>query len=66
MRMGDYITCEQCEAYRKEIYDVNQDQNLTLAELKTRTGLIEKIMFAILGTLITGFAGTIFAVLSVG
>lgn len=64
--MDEYVTCEQCEKLRKEIYEVNQNQSITLAELQTRTGLIEKIMFAILGTLITGFAGTIFAVLSVG
>lgn len=66
MGNNDYVTCEQCQEYRDRLVLEDQEQNLTLTKLDTEMSFVEKIMWSILGVLISGFAGTIFAVLSLG
>ena len=63
---NDYVTCEQCQEYRDKLLIADQEQNLTLIKLDTEMSFVKKIMWSILGVLISGFAGTIFAVLSLG
>ena len=61
-----YVTCEECYEYRTEINERNNKQDLILTKLDTEVGMVKKIMYSILGVLISGFVGTIFAVLSIG
>lgn len=58
------VSREECEAYRNELIEVNNRQDITLAKVDTELSYIKKIMFSILSVLISGFAGTIFAILS--
>ena len=61
-----YITCEECYEHRTEINERNNKQDLILTKLDTEVGMVKKIMYSILGVLISGFVCTIFAVLSIG
>lgn len=61
-----FVTHEQCEGYRNRFREKNEKQDITLAVFETEIGFVKKIMYSILGVLISGFAGTIFAVLSIG
>lgn len=61
-----YVTCEECYEHRNEINERNNKQDLILTKLDTEVGMVKKIMYSILGVLISGFVGTIFAVLSIG
>lgn len=62
--MGEFVTSEQCEAYRNCIYKVDTDQEVRLGRLDAEVNIIKTLMFSILGVLVSGFIGTIFAVLS--
>lgn len=61
-----FVTCEECYEHRHEVDLRNNKQDVILAKLDTEVGLVKKLMFSILGVLISGFVGTIFAVLSLG
>lgn len=60
------VTREECAVYRNEINTKNQNQDIVLTRIDTEVGFLKKIMYSILGVLISGFIGTIFAVLSIG
>lgn len=66
MHMPDYVTCEQCEEHRTGICEAIKEQEIKVAKVETKMDIFEKLMYSILGVLIAGFAGTIFAVLRVG
>ena len=70
MGNNEYMTCEKCQEYmsdlKEEMRSADSAQNLTLTKLDTEMSFVKKIMWSILGVLISGFAGTIFAVLSLG
>lgn len=62
----EFVTCEECYEHRHEIDIRNNKQDIILTKLETEVGMVKKIMYSILGVLISGFVGTIFAVLSLG
>lgn len=62
--MAEFVTPEQCEAYRDCIYKVDTNQEVRLGRLDAEVSIIKTLMFSILGVLVSGFIGTIFAVLS--
>lgn len=62
----EYVTCEECEKRRAEIYRHNNKQDNRHTAMETKMGFLERAFWTIFATLITGFAGVIFAVLSLG
>lgn len=66
MENNIYVTHEQCSEHRREICEINQEQDISIITLETKMTMVEKIMWSILGVLIAGFAGTIFSILSIG
>ena len=59
-----YVTCEECQSYRMAISEEEQGQALKMERMDTELGIFKKLAWSILGVLVSGFAGTIFAVLS--
>lgn len=59
-----YVTCEQCQSYRNAINEEEQAQALKVTRIDAELAIFKKLAWSILGTLISGFAGVIFAVLS--
>ena len=59
-----YVTCEECQGYRAAINEEEQKQELKMTRMDTELGIFKKLAWSILGVLVSGFAGTIFAVLS--
>ena len=62
----EYVTRDQCEIYRSELSEKNNEQDVVLARYEAEMSFMKKIMFSILGVLVSGFTGTIFAILSIG
>lgn len=62
----NYVSCEECVEHRKELELKNAKQDEEMHVIKAELGIFKKLAYAILTTLIGGFAGTIFAVLSIG
>ena len=62
----NYVTRELCAEHREKINSANAEQNCVIAKLDTEVEVVKKLMYSILAVLVSGFAGTIFAVLSVG
>lgn len=60
-----YVTCNECFEHREQYSDKLKQQEVTLASLQTETQMVKNIMYSILGTLVAGFAGTIFAILTI-
>ena len=54
---NQYVTREQCAAHRFE-------QDLDITKLNTEVNVFKKLVWSILGVLVSGFAGTIFSILS--
>ena len=61
----NFVTVERCEGHRREMYSKNNKQDVAIGSLQTDVSFVKVILFAILGTLVTGFAGTIFTLLKV-
>lgn len=61
-----YVTREECEERRAGIYKHNNKQDQKQTELETKVRFFERMVWAIFGVLVSGFAGVIFAVLSLG
>lgn len=59
-----YVTCEECQSYRTAINEEEQQQALKMTRMDTELAIFKKLAWSILGVLVSGFAGTIFAVLS--
>lgn len=59
-----YVTCEECQSYRAAINEEEQGQALKMERMDTKLAIFEKLAWSILGVLVSGFVGTIFAVLS--
>lgn len=63
--MPEYVTCEQCAEFRGAISDADHERDLEITKLDTEVAIFKKLMYSILGVLISGFVGVIFAVLSI-
>lgn len=61
-----YVTKTECFSHRTELEKANKEQDIILTRLDTEVHILKKIMYSILGVLISGFAGTIFSILSIG
>lgn len=61
-----YVTKTECFSHRTELEKANKEQDIILTKLDTEVHILKKIMYSILGVLISGFAGTIFSILSIG
>lgn len=59
-----YVTCDECQSYRAAIDKEEQEQALKMTRMDTELGIFKKLAWSILGVLVSGFVGTIFAVLS--
>ena len=62
--MGEFVTPEQCEGHRIRLSSIDTNQEIRIGKLDAEVSIIKTLMFSILGVLISGFIGTIFAVLS--
>ena len=62
----EYVTREECEERRAGFYKHNNKQDQKQTELETKVKFFERMVWAIFGVLVSGFAGVIFAVLSIG
>lgn len=61
---GKYVTTDQCSAFRQGYNKEIHEQDIDITMLKTEVGIFKTLVFSILGTLVAGFAGTIFSILS--
>jgi len=66
MDNGNYVTRKDCEEYRKGIYKRDREQDIRHTEAETKLRIFERLAWTIIGVLVSGFAGVIFAVLSIG
>jgi hypothetical protein len=62
----EYIHRKECEAYRKEQDALIAKNSTEITVIKTKLSFFERMVWAIFSVLVAGFAGTIFAVLSLG
>lgn len=61
-----YVTCEKCESHRNDFAEREGQQDILISALQADNAYNKNLLMCIFGTLVIGFAGTIFAVLSAG
>ena len=59
-----FVSVDQCAAFRQSYSREIHEQDIDITQLKTEVGIFKTLVFSILGTLVAGFAGTIFSILS--
>lgn len=59
MRLDNYVTCEQCEQLRSQIYKQDSEQNIILTRLNTQVDIQTKLSWAILSVLLAQLVSNI-------
>lgn len=59
-----FVTKGECAAFRQDYNREIHEQDIDITTLKTEVSIFKTLVFSILGTLVAGFAGTIFSILS--
>lgn len=59
-----FVTKDQCAAFRQEYNKEIHEQDIDITTLKAEVSIFKTLVLSILGTLVAGFAGTIFSILS--
>lgn len=59
MCLDNYVTCEQCEQFRSQIYKQDSEQNIILTRLNTQVDIQTKLSWAILSVLLAQLVSNI-------